>query len=208
MNRIHLFDEIPHLESERLLLREMKPADAPALGALAHDPRVYVYLPTFLFEQQYDDPATVIARHREECFATNESILLAVCEKNDPAQMIGIAEFYNYEPEKEKASVGYRLIPAAWGRGIATETTALLKDYFLSRTDVRKITAHVMAENIASGRVLEKNGFQLKWSGLREDWGRNTPVLINKYIFKIEKEDWRKLLLAEAQGQTDPELYC
>lgn len=199
MKRIRLFDEIPYLENDRLILREMRPEDASALGVIASDPSIYTYLPSFLFEQKYDDPAEVIKRHRAECVGTKESILLAICEKSDPGRMIGIGEFYNYEPDKEKASIGYRLIPSVCGRGIATETAALLKRYLTERTDVRKITAHVMENNIASARVLEKNGFQLKWSGLREDWGLNAPVKINKYIYKIEKQDWQKILQREAQ---------
>ena len=203
MKRIKLFDEIPYLENDSLILREMRPADAAALGELAGDPSVYAFLPTFLFEQKYADPSEVIRRHRAECVDVKESILLAVCERSEPSLMIGIAEYYNYEPEKEKASVGYRLLPSAWGRGIATKTTALLKNYLLERTDVRKITAHVMAENAASARVLEKNGFQLKWSGLREDWGRSVPVLVNKFIYKIEKQDWQDILRREAQSAVD-----
>lgn len=37
----------------------------------------------------------------------------------------GIAEIYNYEPKKAKASIGYRLDEKYWGRGIATQTVRL-----------------------------------------------------------------------------------
>ena len=57
---IKLFDEIPTLENERLCLQRLCDADAEALRAFAHDRRVYRYLPTFLFEQKYEDPHLVI----------------------------------------------------------------------------------------------------------------------------------------------------
>ena len=117
------------------------------------------------------------------------SVLFGVCLKTAPETLIGIAEIYNYEPEKEKASIGYRFAPDAWGQGYASETAAILKNYLLKYTDVRKITAHVMAENTASGRVLEKNRFVLRWSGLREDWGFSAPVPVNKYMFKLTPEE-------------------
>ena len=183
-----LFDEFPRLESDRLILREWTAADAPAIEAIVHDPDVYRFLPTFLYEQSYEDVGKMIARSRRECFDTHDSILLGVFLKNDPERMIGIAEIYNYEPEKEKASIGYRLNRRYWGQSIASETTALLVKYLIEQTDVRKITAHVMAENAASARVLEKNGFVLRWTGLREDWGRGSPVLINKYMYKLSPE--------------------
>ena len=180
-----LFDVFPYLESDRLILREWNLADAPALEEIIRDPEVYRFLPTFLYEQSCEDTAEMIARAREKCFDTHESILLGICLRNDATHLIGIAEIYNYEPEKEKASIGYRLNRQFWGKGIASETTALLVKYLTERTDVRKITAHVMAQNAASGRVLEKNGFVLRWTGLREDWGRGEPVRINKYMYKI-----------------------
>ena len=67
-----------------------------------------------------------------------------------------------------------------------------MKRYLLEQTDVRKITAHVMAENAASARVLEKNGFLLRWTGLREDWGKEAPVLVNKYMFKLTPEEKKR----------------
>ncbi|MBQ6162933.1 MAG: GNAT family N-acetyltransferase [Clostridia bacterium] len=188
MSVVNLFDEFPRLESDRLILREWTAADAPALGAIVRDPEIYRYLPTFLYEQSIPDAGEMIARARAECFDTKQSVLFGICLKSAPDTVIGIAEIYNYEPQKEKASVGYRLLPAFWGQGIASETTALLVKYLIERTDVRKITAHVMAENAASARVLEKNGFVLRWTGLREDWGRGAPVLINKFMYKLLPE--------------------
>ena len=184
-----LFEEFPCPESERLLLREWTAADAPALEEIIRDPEVYRYLPTFLYEQSVADTAAMIRNARAACFDTKESLLFGVCLKPDTDTVIGIAEIYNYEPEKEKASVGYRLNRRYWGRGIASETAALLTRYLLERTDVRKITAHVMAENAASARVLEKNGYLLRWTGLREDWGRGAPVPVNKYMVKLTPEE-------------------
>ena len=189
-----LFDEFPQLESDRLTLREWAAADAPAIEAIIHDPDVYRFLPTFLYEQSYEDVGEMVARSRKERFDTHDSILLGIFFKNDPERLVGIAEVYNYEPEKEKASIGYRLNKIYWGNGIASETTALLVKYLIGQTDVRKITAHVMAENAASARVLEKNGFVLRWTGLREDWGRGAPVLVNKYMYKLSPEQKQSII--------------
>ena len=49
-----------------------------------------------------------------------------------------------------------------------------------------------MADHLASGRVLEKNGFVLRWTGLREDWGRSALVLVNKYMLKLTPEEKSK----------------
>ena len=78
------FGEIPRIEGEHVILREMIAADASALAEIARSEAVYRYLPTFLYEQRYDDAAVAIERMRAECFDTKESILLAVCLREEP----------------------------------------------------------------------------------------------------------------------------
>ena len=78
------FGEIPRIEGEHVILREMTAADASALAEIARSEAVYRYLPTFLYEQSYDDAAMAIERMRAECFDTKESILLAVCLREEP----------------------------------------------------------------------------------------------------------------------------
>lgn len=179
-----LFDEMPRLEGERVLLREFVDADAPALSDFIHSEAIYRLLPTFLYEQKYDDPHQTIARMREECFETKESVLLAICLREAPDQMIGIAEIYAYEPRKPKASIGGRLSQPYWGQGIATEVFGLLKRYLLDEVHMRTITAHVMKGNAASAGALRKNGFVRLYADVWEDWGRGEPVLIDKYVYK------------------------
>ena len=179
-----LFDEMPYIEGERLILREIVDADAEALSRFAHDEEIYRLLPTFLYEQRYDDAHVVIERMRAECFDTKESILLAICPREDPQKMLGIAEFYAYEPRKPKASIGYRLSREYWHQGIATEVAGMLKSYLLDKVHMRTITAHVICENVASARALEKNGFFCLYPHVWEDWGWDEPVLVDKWIYK------------------------
>ena len=60
------------------------------------------------------------------------------------------------EPE-----ISYWLGMEYWGRGIATQSLAL----FLQVVTNRPLTARVVKDNIASNRVLEKNGFTLTGEG-------------------------------------------
>lgn len=55
-----LFDEIPRLENEHVILRRVTEEDAEALQAMTRSRKVYRYLPAFLFEQQNDDVHAVI----------------------------------------------------------------------------------------------------------------------------------------------------
>ena len=181
---MNLFDEMPHIEGERIQLREFVDTDADQLDAFTRDERVYRFLPTFLYEQKYDDKHLAIARMRSECFDTHESILMAVSPLDDPSVFMGIAEFYAFEPRKPKVSIGYRLAQPFWGHGFATEISGLLKRYLLEKAQVRTITAHIMKENIASARAVEKNGFRCLYPNVWEDWSRGEDVLVDKWIYK------------------------
>jgi [ribosomal protein S5]-alanine N-acetyltransferase len=60
------------------------------------------------------------------------------------------------------AAFGYWLGRAYWGRGIATDAVGTLADDALSNGALRRLEARVFAQNAASARVLEKNGFSLE----------------------------------------------
>ena len=55
--------------------------------------------------------------------------------------------------------IGYLLLTAYWSRGIMTEAVRRICEIAFSELDILRITGLVYAPNIASRRVLEKNGF-------------------------------------------------
>lgn len=200
-----LFDEYPYIESDTVVLKKMSATDADALSDMVKNKQLYRYLPTFLYEQKYEDIRKMLAKMDEECFLTKESLLLGIYVRTNPEaapeeeptaappsgeqlstvwQFVGIAEFYNYEEKKGKASIGCRLLPAFWGQGLATAVIGMMKDYLFTQTDVRTITGHIMQVNRASAGAAMKNGFLCKYPDLLEDWGFPQPVRIDKYVFK------------------------
>jgi RimJ/RimL family protein N-acetyltransferase len=56
--------------------------------------------------------------------------------------------------------LGYRLYPAFWGRGLATEGTRALIRLAFEHLDVDRVVATMMADNIGSWRVMEKCGLR------------------------------------------------
>ena len=172
-----LFSEIPTLKGERVTLRPLTVADADGLLKLTESAEVYRYLPTFLYEKKYDDKAYVIEHLYDECI--KESLILGVFLDE---KFCGLAEIYGYRAPLLKASVGYRLLESAWGKGIATETLGILVKYLLEETNVRVITASVMHDNKASSNVLKKNGFKPVGYTVFENWGYPKPILTLKWI--------------------------
>ena len=176
-----IFDEIPHIENDRLVLGRITADDSAGLLEMTGDSEVYRYLPTFLFEKKYDDIHIVTERIYSENFAAGESVLLGIYPR-DTGKFCGIAEIYGVNDAIHKVSIGYRLLRRFWGQGIATQAVAALVDYIYSRTDTQIITTSTMVENKASARVLEKNGFIMTASSVDEDWGYEKMTRADKWF--------------------------
>lgn len=172
-----LFSQIPTLKGERVTLRPLTADDADDLRELTDSEKVYRYLPTFLYEQKYEDKSYVIEHLYDECI--KDSLILGVFVDEE---FCGLAEVYGYRVSQTKVSVGYRMVERVWGRGIATETLGILVKYLLEETDVKIITASTMIDNKASGNVLKKNGFRPVAYTVFENWGYQKPVLTKKWI--------------------------
>ncbi len=172
-----LFSEIPYLKGKRLTLKRLTRADRSGLQELVDSPRIYRYLPTFLFEQKYPDIGYVIDHLYDECW--KESIILGVFLGDE---FCGLAEMYGYRDPIHKISVGYRLLERYWGKGIAKEALGMMIEYLYDETDIEIITASTMVENQASANVLKKNGFQMVVHAVDEDWGYDKPTVSDKWI--------------------------
>ena len=61
---------------------------------------------------------------------------------------------------RKDADIGYFLVNGLWSRGIMTEAVRQVCDLAFAQLDIVRITGLVYADNMASRRVLEKNGFQ------------------------------------------------
>lgn len=192
--KMRLFEGYPYLENEKILIHRLAPEDAVNLARLAGDERVYTYEPTFLYETKYDDAALVIAREKEELFDRGEGILLGVYLKGEAdgagETFTGLAEIYNYEEAKSKASIGVRLLPEFWRRGISTAVIGMLRDYLTGDAGIETVTAHIISDNKASAACALKNGFVRMYSDLLADWGLDDMVRTDKYVYKAS---WAQL---------------
>jgi len=81
--------------------------------------------------------------------------------ENSSKSLVGLIGLHRIDHYNGTAELGYFLGPEHWGRGYATEAVSLAADYAFSWLRLRKLYARVFETNLASIRVLEKNGFRL-----------------------------------------------
>ena len=149
------------LETDRLILREMRHEDAEALFEMDKNPDVHKYLwqkPIATIEEvhAYIDmvrnqyTTNKIGRFSTIIKETNELIgWTGIKFVNDHIEN-GNTNFYDY---------GYRLNEKFWNKGYATEASKAWLDYGFNQMNIQEMNAYTHAENGASNHVLQKVGF-------------------------------------------------
>ena len=160
-------------ETDRLLIREYVEEDAEAFFKLNTDPQVIRFVPDkpLLNVEQarqilLDHP---IADYQQYGFGRGACILKSTGEQ------IGFAGL-KYLEELGEVDVAYRLMPAYWGHGYASEAALASVRFGFAQLGLKKIIGLVMPENIASARVLEKTG--LRYVEMVTFWGHQ----FSKYV--------------------------
>ena len=159
------FNPFPVLETERLRLRRINKNDASAVFALRSNPETMRYVPRPL-AQNIDDALAHIALIDEK-IDTNTGINWSITLKGSD-EFIGIIGNFRVEFENYRAEIGYMLLPEFQGKGIVSEAIACVVQYGFREMKLHSIEAIIDPQNVASGRVLEKNGF-VKEAHLREN---------------------------------------
>lgn len=82
--------------------------------------------------------------------------------KNELGKMVGRVNFFSIRTDDiKKAELGYRIGKNEGGKGYATEAVRIALEKGFRTHKIEKVEAGTSPDNIASQRVLEKNGFVL-----------------------------------------------
>ena len=140
------------LETDRLVLRPLTVADAPAVFVWGGDPEVNRYMSYPLERSEADAEAWL--RTVEE---SEGDLEFGFVRKAD-GLLIGSGGAY----PREDGSwvVGYNFRRDCWGRGYATEALRAIIDFVHGEKGGKVFTADHAVANPASGRVMEKCGME------------------------------------------------
>ncbi len=108
----------------------------------------------------------------------------------ETGQLIGNCGVRKESPEACVADIGYKIDPAYWGYGYATEAATAVIAFGFSQLKLHRIWANAIAENSTSQRVLEKLG--MKYEGkLRENqWLKNRWC--DTLLYGLLEPEWRQ----------------
>ena len=139
--------------TERLLLRPGWAEDAPALAAAIADEMIVRNLAVVPWPYSLRDAEAFLAAPRDPVLPS-----MLVFERTDgEPQLIGLCGL-GRRPSGA-VELGYWISRPQWGRGYATEAGEALVD-IARALGIERLEASHFLDNPASGRVLEKLGFQ------------------------------------------------
>jgi len=177
----------PTLLTPRLCLRGLEESDAPRLFEHASNPNMTPYV-TWDNHRSIDDSRQFILNHAAEHYLQAVPEPIAVCHRDDPADLVGMVGCTWAARAHQVMELGYWIAEPFWGRGYATEAARALIDWVFSTYTVNRIQAHFMVQNPASGKVMEKLGLQyegtFRSAVLRH--GRFSDVS----FYAILRDDW------------------
>jgi ribosomal-protein-alanine N-acetyltransferase len=92
-----------------------------------------------------------------------ESPTLLVIDQrsNEPVGLVILFDTQTEQNREVDVRIGYLLAESAWGNGLATELVRGLVSWARSERSIRCLVGGVARHNVASARVLTKNGFSL-----------------------------------------------
>lgn len=182
------------LETERLVLREMVPADLPGLRRFLQDEAVmYAYEHAFSEEEVRQWLERQLERYARHGFG-----LWSVIEKAGGALIGDCGLTVQDWSGREVLEIGYHLCRDKWHQGIATEAAVACKRYAFDVLHVREVFSIIRENNLASQRVALRNGMSVCGSFVKQYYGMDMLHL----VFSV-KNSSRQQLTANKREEPD-----
>ena len=176
----------PHLQTQRLRLRQIVPADAPALFAIHSDAewmRWYGVDPISSLVE-----AERLANLFSGWFAAGTGFRWALERKQD-RQLIGTCGLFRWNKSWRNCVIGYEIQRGHHGQGYMREAVAAILDYGFDVMSLHRVQAETHPDNIPSIRLAMRLGF--RFEGVHREqayWDRRFHDL---NCYSLLERDWR-----------------
>lgn len=146
------------VESERLLLCELRPADAGFITMLLSDPIVMRYWP-----QPYTREAAAQWLQQQQARYARDGYGYWLAVEKGSGRPIGQVGLFRQQVENRmEVGLGFILHHVFWGRGFATEAAAACLEYAFTQLDLSQVIALIRPQNLPSQGVARKLGMAQK----------------------------------------------
>ncbi len=143
------------LKKDNIILRQLKDSDKIILAKLANNKNVWDNLRDYIpYPYSIENAELFINQTRNE----DIQLTFAIDFGEDLSGIIGLIK--QTDVYKNTAEIGYWIGEPYWNKGIATIAVELITEYGFKELKLNRIHTGIFEYNLASMKVLEKNGFQ------------------------------------------------
>lgn len=168
------------LETPRLRLEPFAPAHFEGLCRLNGDERVMRYISG---QPQTPDETRAVIERVAGLWARQGYSWWAFLDKADGAVVgAGCVQHIERDPANP-LELGWRLLPACWGRGLASEAARRMAAFAFEQVETPLLLANAMPENLPSRRVMERLG--MRYRGIEHWWQRDLAT------YALTLTEWR-----------------
>ncbi len=173
----------PKIETERLILTELKAKDIPNIVKYASNKNISDFTQNVPFPYVEKD-AVFWINMANQGFENGNQYTFAIRPKEKENFIGGIG--IKIERKNNRAEIGYWIAEPFSGKGYATEATKAILKFGFKNLDLNKFTSSHLSNNPASGKVLENSGMK-KEGDLKKHILKNTKY-IDLILYGLTKE--------------------
>ena len=180
------------IQTERLILRDVRESDLPVLLAQAVEPEARRGILSYQSDERFNR-VCLMAAIQWANVPNRENYTLSVLRKSDRA-LVGNCSIAHVKSESIESALGWHYGKEFWGRGYGTEAARALLYIGFALNNVTEIYADCFTDNIASIRIMEKIGMRssrnLRLFNQIRGWcyGENRPTV----RYTISRNEWRE----------------
>jgi ribosomal-protein-alanine N-acetyltransferase len=182
-----IYARFPLLQSERLVLRDLRPQDAPAVLRIFGDDEVtrYYDLDTFTDLAQAEN---LIERFQQR-YLNQIGIRWGIALNNAEDDLIGTCGYNIWIQGHARAVVGYDLARSKWRQGIMSEALSTVVRFGFAQMGLNRIETPIFAENAASGHLLKKLGFRAE--GTLREYEFLKGHFVDLAMYALLQKEWQ-----------------
>jgi len=147
------------LQTDRLNLRWLEPADADFILRLTNEPSWLQYIGDKGIRSLEDAEKYILNGPRAMYHDLGFGLWLVALREN--AESIGICGLIKRDT-LEDVDIGFALLPEYWNKGYAFEAAAGTMQYARDSLKISRVAAITSLDNESSGKLLVKLGFQFE----------------------------------------------
>jgi len=152
-----MMKNFPRIETERLILSELKEGDLPLVIEYLQDREFSEYMSSIPHPYGKEE-ANFWLKMTQEAFESKKGFTFAIRDKEE--KVIGAIGLH--DQGSDKAEMGYWLAKIFWGKGYVMEAAKAIVDFGFNELELNKIFAVHFPNNPASGKIMRKIGMELE----------------------------------------------